>query len=94
MYNKAEIESFLDLNRVIYRDALTDDNFDKLEKLEAFAAERGHDMVELAIAWLLSRRWVGSVIAGATTPEQMAQNIAASDWKLTNEDIAVLEAIV
>ena len=43
-------------------------NYDVLEALEAFAADRGRTMVELAIAWLLANPLVGSVIAGATRP--------------------------
>lgn len=73
---------------------MTDANFDKLAKLEAFAGERGHSVGDLAIAWLLSHPWVGSVIAGATSPEQFTRNAAASDWKLTDEDISELDKIL
>lgn len=75
----------------IYRDALSDTNFDKLAKLEVFAEERGHSVVELAIAWLLSHPWLGSVIAGATSIEQLSHNEAAAVWKLTTEDIIQLD---
>ena len=74
----------------IYSDILTDANFDKLSKLEAFAKERGHSVGELAIAWLLFHPWLSSVIAGAMNREQLSTNIAAADWKLTAEDIAQL----
>ena len=70
----------------IYSDILTDANFDKLAKLEAFANERGHSIGELAIAWLLSYPWLGSVIAGAMNIEQLSANVAATGWKLTAED--------
>jgi aryl-alcohol dehydrogenase-like predicted oxidoreductase len=70
----------------IYGDVLTETNFDKLARLQAFAAERGHGVSELAIAWLLSHSWLGSVIAGATNPEQLAANAAAASWKLSDED--------
>lgn len=92
--NKDEIERFLKLYRVIYRDSLTDANFDKLAKLEVFAGERGRRVGELAIAWLLSHHWVGSVIPGSTSPEQLSSNVAASGWKLTAEDIVQLEEII
>jgi aryl-alcohol dehydrogenase-like predicted oxidoreductase len=49
--------------------AMSDKNFDKVEKLEAWAGERGHTLLELAFAWLLGHEVVSSVIAGATTPE-------------------------
>ena len=70
-----------------------DDNWDKLAKLEAFALERGHTMGELAIAWLLSRPWLATVIAGARKAEQVSANIAAAQWKLTAEETAEVDAI-
>ena len=60
----------------------TDAVFDRLEALEAFAAERGHTLLELAIAALASQPGVASVIAGAMSPEQVAANAAAVDWQL------------
>lgn len=73
---------------------LIDTNFDKLAKLEIFAQERGHSVGELAIAWLLSHPWLGSVIAGARRVEQLSLNVAAVGWKLTTEDIVQLDKIV
>ncbi len=78
----------------IYSDVLTNANFDKLAKLEAFANERSHSVGELAIPWLLSHPWLGSVIAGAMNIEQLSANIAATGWKLTAEDIVQLDKIV
>ncbi len=78
----------------IYSDIMTDANFDKLAKLEAFARERGHSVGELAVAWLLSHPWLGSVIAGATNTEQLSLNVAATGWKLTTDDIIELDKIV
>ena len=75
----------------IYSDILTDANFDKLAKLEAFAREHGHSIAELAIAWLLAHPWLSSVIAGATNVEQLSRNMVAMGWKLTAEDLAELE---
>lgn len=72
---------------------LTDANFDTLERLEAFASERGHTMIQLAIGWLASQRHVGSVIAGATKPEQVDQNVAAAEWKLTPQELAEVDAM-
>src|SRR5258708_16711665 len=61
---------------------LTEENWQKVERLEAFAVERGHSLLELAFAWLLARPLVASVIAGATTPEQVEQNVKAAEWEL------------
>ncbi|HLK86077.1 MAG TPA: aldo/keto reductase [Candidatus Binataceae bacterium] len=65
---------------------LTEANFDSLEKLERFARERGHTILELAVAWLVSEPQNSSVICGATTPEQVSENIRAGNWRLSAEE--------
>ncbi len=72
---------------------LSEPNFDTLTRLEAFAIERGHTMLELAIGWLAGHDYVPSVIAGATRPEQVQQNAAAAAWKLTPEEMAEIDTI-
>ena len=71
----------------------TDENFDMVEALDAFARSRGHSILELAMAWLAAQDGVGSVIAGATTPEQVRTNVAAAEWLLAPEDLAAIDAI-
>lgn len=71
----------------------TSESFDVVEKLEAYAQARGHTLVELAFSWLLAKPPVSSVIAGATKPEQVAQNVKAGDWALSAAEIAEIEAI-
>jgi len=66
---------------------LTEKNFAILTRLENFAEERGHPILELAFAWLLGNSSVSSVIAGATRPEQVVANAKATDWHLTSEDM-------
>ncbi|MBI4340241.1 MAG: aldo/keto reductase, partial [Chloroflexi bacterium] len=73
---------------------LTDANYDVLEKLENFAAEREHSMTDLAFGWLLANPLVSSVIAGATTPEQVAENAKAGEWRLTSEDMKALDGLL
>lgn len=73
---------------------LNEGNFQMLTKLESFAQERGHTMVELAFSWLASKPVVSSVIAGATRPEQVAQNATAADWRLTSEEMAEVDEIM
>lgn len=70
----------------------TDSNFEKLAIWETFAKEHGHTVSELAIAWLLSKPYVSTVIAGARKVEQVKANVAAADWKLSAEDIAEFAA--
>ena len=65
---------------------LTDANWDRVEKLESWCKQREHALLELAFAWLLSHDEVASVIAGATKPEQVAQNAKTADWRLSVED--------
>jgi aryl-alcohol dehydrogenase-like predicted oxidoreductase len=74
-------------------DAFADERLAKVEQLVAFAEERGHTLLELAIGALASRAEVASVIAGATTPEQVRAN-AAAFWRLSDEDSEALSALV
>lgn len=67
--------------------ALSDRNFDKVDKLTAWAEARDHTILELAFAWLLGHEVVSSVIAGATSPEQVKANAAAGDWQLSPEEV-------
>jgi voltage-dependent potassium channel beta subunit len=73
---------------------LSDANFDKVEALAAFGAERGRSLLEVAVSGLASRPAVASVIAGATSPEQLRANVAAGTWDLSVEDRAALEAVL
>ena len=71
----------------------TDANWARVDKLEAFCAARGKTMVELAFSWLGAQAAVSSVIAGATKPEQIEQNIAAASWALSTDDLAEIDRI-
>ncbi|MEA3019629.1 MAG: hypothetical protein QOI47_1153 [Actinomycetota bacterium] len=73
--------------------ALTDRNFDVIEALEAFATSRGHTLLELAMSWLAGLPRMGSIIAGATKPDQLRANAAAVSWDLTPEDRAEVDRI-
>lgn len=72
---------------------LTDRNWAIVEGLRQYAEERGHTLLELAFSWLSRREPVASVIAGATRPEQVAQNVEAAGWDLTAEDLAAIDKI-
>lgn len=67
---------------------LSDQNFDIVETLTAFAKARGHSLLDLAFGWLASQPQVASVIAGATKPEQIEQNVKAGEWELNAEERA------
>jgi aryl-alcohol dehydrogenase-like predicted oxidoreductase len=66
----------------------TDENFTKVEAYEAFAADHGHTITELAVGWLLAQPAVTSVITGATKPEQVATN--TRPWTLTAAEAAAV----
>jgi aryl-alcohol dehydrogenase-like predicted oxidoreductase len=72
---------------------MTEENWKIVDALDAFCAQRGHTLLELAFSWLAARPQVSSVIAGATKPEQVEQNVKAANWELTAEDIAEVDRI-
>jgi aryl-alcohol dehydrogenase-like predicted oxidoreductase len=72
---------------------IADDEFDRIEAYAAFAEERGHTLHELALSALASTPGVGSIIAGATKPEQVRANAAAAAWRLDPGDLEALAAI-
>ncbi len=73
---------------------LTDANFDLIERLEAFARERGKELIDLAFAWLLAKPEVASVIAGATSPAQVVRNAEAGRRELSAEDARLVDEIL
>ena len=75
-----------------YRQLLTDENLDKVESLIDFAESRGHTLLELAFSWLLAHGVVSSVIAGATSAQQVRDNAGASTWKLTAGDLEEIDS--
>jgi aryl-alcohol dehydrogenase-like predicted oxidoreductase len=78
----------------MFPDLLTDDSFATIERLQEYAVARGHTLHELALAWLASKPVVASVIAGATSPEQVSANAAAmTGWDLTPEEVAGIERL-
>ena len=71
----------------------TDENFAIVEKLANFCKKRGHTLLELAFSWLAANPVNSSIIAGATKPEQLDQNVKAVDWKLTPEDLSEIDPL-
>jgi aryl-alcohol dehydrogenase-like predicted oxidoreductase len=72
---------------------LTEENWSVVERLEEFCARRGHSLLELAFSWLLARPTLASVIAGATRPGQVDENVKAADWALTLDDLAEVDRL-
>ena len=72
---------------------LTEDNWRIAERLGDFAAKSGHTLLDLAFSWLAARPQVASVIAGATKPEQLEENVRAVGWKLGPEEMAEIDRL-
>jgi aryl-alcohol dehydrogenase-like predicted oxidoreductase len=92
--NSAHPSSRLKRNQGLASRYMTQANLDIVQQLEAFAKRRGHTLLELAFGWLLAHPVVASVIAGATTPEQIEANVEAAKWELTEEALAEVDRIV
>lgn len=72
---------------------LADATFDVVEKLTAFAHERSVELLDVAIGGLAAQRCVASVIAGATSAEQVTANVRAGRWHPSAEDLAEIKRI-
>jgi aryl-alcohol dehydrogenase-like predicted oxidoreductase len=72
---------------------LSNETFDALEALESFAKQRGVTLLDVAVGGLAARPAVSSVIAGATSGDQVVRNVAAGRWQPTLEDLVELDDI-
>ena len=70
---------------------LDDDVLDQVEILSEAAEASGHTILELAFSWLLTRPTVPSVIAGATTPDQVRATVAAAEWSISSEEMETID---
>jgi aryl-alcohol dehydrogenase-like predicted oxidoreductase len=68
-------------------------DFDRVDAVADFAAERGLDILTVALGGLAAQPQVGSVIAGATRPEQVAANVEATLWEPSGADLAALRDV-
>jgi aryl-alcohol dehydrogenase-like predicted oxidoreductase len=73
---------------------VTEQRLDQVEALAQLAEKLGRSLLELAIAGLAARPSVGSVIAGATAPDQVATNAKAALWAPTDDEIAAIDEVV
>ena len=72
---------------------MTEENWGIVEGLSVFAKANGHSLLELAFSWLLAHPYLASVIAGATRPAQIEQNVAAAAWKLTAAELSEINRL-
>jgi aryl-alcohol dehydrogenase-like predicted oxidoreductase len=92
-YRRDEVPTGTRLSREMFAGYLAQAPWDILEKLQAFAQERSLSMLDVAIGWLAAKPAVASIIAGATTPDQVRANAAAAAWTPTADDLAQLDTI-
>jgi aryl-alcohol dehydrogenase-like predicted oxidoreductase len=72
---------------------LTDLMFDSMEALIDYSESLDHTILELGLSWLAGRAEVASIIAGATTPDQVVANAAACSWELDDSERSAIEAL-
>jgi aryl-alcohol dehydrogenase-like predicted oxidoreductase len=82
------------LAKLIKNRELSQSRVEKVEKLHEFARNHDHSLLDLAFSWLASQPIVGSIIAGATKPEQIIANVAAASWELTDSDLRTITSII
>src|SRR5690606_7858008 len=75
-------------------DYVTEEKLDKVEALVSWGERHGRSLLEIAIGALAAQPGCASVIAGATSPEQVKANAAAGEWEPTAEELAEIDAIV
>jgi aryl-alcohol dehydrogenase-like predicted oxidoreductase len=80
--------------RLSNTDRVTDAILDIVERLVAYAEKHNHTILDLAISWLLAKPVISSVIAGATTPEQVKANVAAGTWQITPSQLAEIDTLL
>jgi aryl-alcohol dehydrogenase-like predicted oxidoreductase len=77
-----------------YRELLTEENLDKVERLIEYAESHRHTILELAISWLLAHRPVASVIAGASSAQQVRANVNAANWRLATNEMEEINTLL
>jgi aryl-alcohol dehydrogenase-like predicted oxidoreductase len=77
-----------------YRNLLTEENLDEVEALIDYAESHRHTILELAISWLLAHRVIASVIAGASSGDQVRTNASAAGWSLGEDDLDEIDNVL
>jgi len=72
---------------------IDDDKLDLITQLAQFSEQQGHTLLELAMSWLASNPLVTTVIAGATTTDQIKTNVSAASWTLSDDERAEVDRI-
>jgi aryl-alcohol dehydrogenase-like predicted oxidoreductase len=87
--------AFPEGSRLLSRpEAVQPSDLDGVQRLDAYARQRGHTLLELAVSSLVCTPGVGSVIAGAMTPDQVRANVAAASWMLLEGELTEIRESV
>lgn len=73
---------------------MTDERLETVERLDAWTRDQGRRLGELAIAWLLEKPYVCTVLVAVTSNEQLEANVNATDWTLSPDQVQEVDAIV
>jgi aryl-alcohol dehydrogenase-like predicted oxidoreductase len=76
-------------------EVMTDERLDLVERLMPFAEQHGHTILELSMSWLATQPEIATVIAGATSAEQVRQNAEAVEaWRLGDDELAEIDDLL
>ena len=73
---------------------VTEQRLDKVERLAEWGEKHDHDLLEIGIGALAAQPGCSSVIAGATSPEQVIANAAAGEWIPTEQELAEIDEVL
>ena len=79
----------------LWKGAFTSDEwFNIKDKVEEYGEQIGKSLLEISLAWVAKRKMVSSVLVGASSPEQMIQNINAISWEMSDEEMEKIDQII
>jgi len=71
----------------------SDSNFEAVDKLKQTASAHGRNMAQFALAWVLQHQPITSVVSGASSLAQLEQNLAATELKLSEEELRACDEV-
>jgi L-glyceraldehyde 3-phosphate reductase len=82
-------------NGAIEEDAVTEENINKIKKLNELAVKRGQSLAQMALAWVLKNPHITSVLIGASKPEQVTDSIKSiSNYHFSEEELKQINEIL
>jgi aryl-alcohol dehydrogenase-like predicted oxidoreductase len=79
----------------LWKGAFTSEEwFNLIDQVEDFGKEINRSLLEISLAWVVKRKMVSSVLVGATSAEQMIQNIEAISWEMSDDEMEKIDQII